>query len=556
MRKKIYTTLFAAVIGGMALTGCIDEVTPQTNYVTGDQASAAPGAFDNFVDNLTGNLAGKFTYSGSDHDVYDFGYPAFYLTRDVEGMDIVAQGGNNWFDTWYQNFTYLSPGWAICQLPMTYYFGWIKDCNNVISMAGASDYSEPESDRAIGAGIAYAMRAMYYLDLTRCYAAEPYVVNPNALTIMKVTETTTMEKAMNNPRMTWNEAIEFILKDLDRAETLLADYNRSDVYTPNVNVVYGLKARTYLEARDWENAEKYAKMAQHGYSMMTRDEYLSRDYGFNSPNSSWIFGLTFKSTDPCILENDGDSSWGSVMCQENGFECGYAANYGGPNTIDRHLYETIPATDFRKNCWIDFGIDDMEEEDAMNALEAYSYYPERLLASGVASGCGVGGVSLKFRNAAGKADIKYDAWVVAVPMMRIEEMKLIEAEAAGMQEEERGIQLLTAFATTRDENYVYGTHNEAYYNNSSTVFQNEIWWQRRVELWGEGFSMFDIKRFNKGIIRSYAGTNHVEGSRFNVETIPNWMNWCIGGTDNDYNKGLVNNPNPTRPGSDSPEFVW
>ena len=34
------------------------------------------------------------------------------------------------------------------------------------------------------------------------------------------------------------------------------------------------------------------------------------------------------------------------------------------------------------------------------------------------------------------------------------------------------------------------------------VDQNELWWQRRVELWGEGFATFDIKRLQKGIIRS------------------------------------------------------
>ena len=45
---------------------------------------------------------------------------------------------------------------------------------------------------------------------------------------------------------------------------LLAGYNRSDVYTPDLSVVYGLKARAYLTMEDWANAEKYAKQAQTG----------------------------------------------------------------------------------------------------------------------------------------------------------------------------------------------------------------------------------------------------------------------------------------------------
>lgn len=82
------------------------------------------------------------------------------------------------------------------------------------------------------------------------------------------------------------------------------------------------------------------------------------------------------------------------------------------------------------------------------------------------------------------ADTKYSAWCVSVPLMRVEEMKLIEAEAAGMQDEARGIKLLTDFAKTRDPHYVYGTHNEAYGNKSTSKFQNEVWWQRRVEALG------------------------------------------------------------------------
>ena len=159
------------------------------------------------------------------------------------------------------------------------------------------------------------------------------------------------------------------------------------------------------------------------------------------------------------------------------------------------------------------------------------------------------------RVVAGRDDY-HIGFVQSVPLMRVEEMMLIEAEAAGMQEESRGIQLLTNFAKARDPQYVYGTHNEAYYNNSTSAFQNEVWWQRRVELWGEGFATFDIKRLNKGIIRSYANTNHVEKYRWNVQTPPDWMNLCIVQTETNYNTACTNNPTPQPLDSDSPEYVW
>jgi hypothetical protein len=140
--------------------------------------------------------------------------------------------------------------------------------------------------------------------------------------------------------------------------------------------------------------------------------------------------------------------------------------------------------------------------------------------------------------------------------MRIEEMKLIEAEAAGMQNEATGIQLLTEFAKTRDASYVYGSHNEAYGNASTSKFQNEVLWQRRVELWGEGFATFDIKRLNKGIIRSYANTNHLETYRWNTTAPADWMNLCIIQTETNYNYSCTNNPIPIKPTSDSTPFVW
>jgi len=296
--------------------------------------------------------------------------------------------------------------------------------------------------------------------------------------------------------------------------------------------------------------------------MMSSEEYLSRDNGFNSPNSSWIFGLRFRDTDPNIVENDGDSSWGSIMIMENGFDCGYAANYGGPMLIDRHLYETIPASDFRKSIWVDFAIDDMDEASAAGALENYTNYPGQILNSASSAGIGVGGMEFKFRPQAGKYAVKYDAWVVSVPLMRVEEMMLIEAEAAGMQDESRGRALLETFAKTRDSKYVYGTHQDAYGNSSSTVFQNEIWWQRRVELWGEGFATFDMKRLNKGIIRNYANTNHISGNKWNLVNqengciYPKWMNLCIVQTETNYNYACTNNSTPDAPSTDSEVFEW
>ncbi len=570
MKNKILS-IIAAVAMLATTTGCIKEIDPQTDTVTIEQVANAPGAFENAVSAITATLCGEFIYGGNDNTyLYDLGLPAMYLVRDIMGQDVVYPY-QNWYTYWY-TVEYMGPSYRFAQIPWTYYYKWIKSCNEVINMAGET----PSDEHKVGAGIAYAMRAYFYMDLARMFNQKPYGVTKDdpvtGVTVPIVNEKTTLADLAHNPRATNEQIWQFIISDLDKAEPLLAGYQRKNVYTPDQSVVYGLKARAYLEMEDWPNAEKYAKLAQQGYTIMTQDEYTDWNTGFNTPNGAWMLGMTYKSDDPQILLNDADSSWGSVMCIEINPDpsvsgCGYAANYGQPFLIDRHLYETIPATDCRKKCFVDFKIDKFltDEEgavtpEALEALSAYSNHPDWIANTGLSvSGYeAVGGLPLKFRTAGGEAgrNNQYIGFVVSVPMMRVEEMYLIEAEAAGMQDQGRGIELLTKFAKTRDADYVYGTHNEAYYNTKTSAFQNECWWQRRVEFWGEGLATFDIKRLQKGVIRSYPGTDHVDGYRYNSEVTPPWMSFCIVQTETNYNYDCTNNPDPLHPGKNSSEYIW
>lgn len=562
MKNILKLTLATALVFGM--TSCEKEILPQSSNVTTDQAANAPGAFDNFVSAITNSLAGQFTYSGDDHTPYDCGYPGFMIVYDIMGSD-TAEPYLNWFSNWYQGQDG-APSYSYAQFPWTYYYGWIKSCNTVINLAGET----PSEDKVAGAGIAYCMRALFYQDLARIYAQQTYAQNPDAETVPYVSEKTTLDELAYNPRATNKEMWANIISDLDKAEGYLKDYARTDVYTPDVSVVYGLKARAYLVMEDWANAEKYAVLAQKGYAIMNEDQYTSRDNGFNSPNSAWMFGCRYKKDDPNIIYNDADSSWGSLRCLEidpDGSACGYASNYGQLFIIDRHLYESIPATDFRKKCFVDYAIDELgSEKEIEDALAAYSDYPSWVRRSGMdASKYGhVGGLSLKFRVAGGKEGHlnQHVGFCVSVPMMRVEEMKLIQIEARGMQNEAEGKKMLEDFAKTRDPKYVYGKHNEAYGNSKTGAFRNEVWWQRRVEFWGEGMSTFDIKRLDKGVIRSYEGTSHPETARFNIggyntnvgNVHPDWMDFCIVQTETNYNYKCTNNPTPLAPQTDSPAW--
>lgn len=546
-----------AVVGAAVMTGfssCIEEIAPQSSYVTEEQAANVPGSFDGFVSGIYTGLVGSFTYSGSDQRPWDYGYPSFFLTRDVMGQDIAIDNDGDWYQSWYSCSVALGPHYAVCQLPMTYYYGWVKDCNTVISMY--KKLANKTDKNTYGVGQAYALRAMFYTDIAQMYGEGTYAKDKKGLTAPIRTDENSSQ--IHVARATWEDMCAFILSDLDEAEKYLDGYKRTDVYTMDQSVVYGLKARVYLLMQDWANAEAYAKKAQQGYTMMTKEQYLSQTNGFNSPNNAWMFGVTYLPTDANITENDGDSSWGAQMIIEvNASGCGYAANYGYPKRIDAHLQSTLPASDFRSLCFVDPAIDDMEQSQALAALSAYSDDPAGILVTASQSKQKhVGGLCVKFRPKDGEHKDQYKAFTVAVPLMRVEEMMLIEAEAAGMQDEGRGKSLLEKFAKQRDPQYTYGSHQEKYYTTSTTALQDEIWWQRRVELWGEGFSMYDIKRQQRGIIRSYKGSNHVDEYRWNMTSTPQWMTHCFVQTESNYNNKLVQNPTPLHDKGNDAEYEF
>jgi hypothetical protein len=124
-------------------------------------------------------------------------------------------------------------------------------------------------------------------------------------------------------------------------------------------------------------------------------------------------------------------------------------------------------------------------------------------------------------------------------MMRVEEMYFIEAEAAEHLSAGSGITLLSNFMKSyRDAKYEY--------KGSDAI--DEIVFQKRVELWGEGHTFFDIKRLNMSVTRGYQGTNWQDTqSLLNTNGRPAWTNYVIVKTEANTNSALVNfnNPDPS-----------
>ena len=127
-------------------------------------------------------------------------------------------------------------------------------------------------------------------------------------------------------------------------------------------------------------------------------------------------------------------------------------------------------------------------------------------------------------------------------------MYFIEAEAtaqAGNLQE--GIRLLNDFMTT------YRMTDGAKYDCSVKVgsslenFVNELMLQKRIEFWGEGIVMFDMKRLDMSSKRGYVGTNAPSSYRINVDGRAPYWNIVItrGETQNNPVIATQNNPDPS-----------
>ncbi|MNW03057.1 SusD family protein [compost metagenome] len=83
---------------------------------------------------------------------------------------------------------------------------------------------------------------------------------------------------------------------------------------------------------------------------------------------------------------------------------------------------------------------------------------------------------------------------------------------------------------------------------------HEVWRQRRIELWGEGFRYFDAKRqtakFDNGIVslpsisRSTSGfkASIIGSDNITVNATDAKMNWRIPGGELSQNPGCIQNP--------------
>lgn len=526
---KLKFLYIISTIGLLAFGSCSDEVTI-TNGASQDQIDASNKAKEAMVYSLPA-LNKKFQTLTNATYHYDWGYGSIMHIRDVMTGDLsVIPSGYDWYDGWSTNEDQ-GESTAMSRFIWNYFYQYNLTANLLIQSIDKNTTNANEQSY-LGVGLTY--RAFIYLDLARMYEflANDKTSNINSdgndvlnLTVPIIKDGMTESESRENPRATRTEMYDFIISDLDKAETLIANYSRPTKNLPNLAVVYGLKARLYMWVENYAKAQEYARKAidQSGATPMSESEWTDKTTGFNTLSvSSWMWGTQLTSQDDIV--KTGIINWTSWLSPEALF--GYSA--ADPTSmIDVSLYNQIADTDFRKYSFV--------APEGSAVADKVSFLDDEWGAKLVTY------AGIKFRPNNGNMDIYQTGAASAYPLMRVEEMYLIEAEAAAQQSPATGKTLLVNFMTSyRDDSYTFsGTSKEA--------VVNEIFLQKRIEFWGEGVTFFDYKRLNKPVTRGYAGTNFSVDRSFNTTTRPAWMNLVITQDEGNNNNGVLkyNNPDPS-----------
>lgn len=536
------------LLGGVLLTTSCNDLNEQdyegNTKISEDQLlatnEAVPSRVNATFDGMF-NYLGKGGVSGlsSGQRADDFGAISAAISADAEGADLSCADNNyNWFsvadELTSRNASYANPRMRY-QVP----YMQMGVANQVINSYPA-DTEAPEAIQKIAA--ARAMRAYDYL-LLAPYFQFGYATAADQPCVPLLSDSV---DATNNPRATVRQVYEVIISDLDYAVAHLTTERTNKQYI-NLNVAYGLRARANLNMGNWADAAADAEKALEGYSPATISDVnhpafcdVTKDDGVNS----WIWCVLRTESDE--QDNNGYGHYQSPSAWLSAFSGdGYAAATGNTPFINKLLYDKIPSTDVRKGWWIDANKHsdnwaNLSWTDPGNGTVATGDEMADFVTSDGSKVAFSAYTNIKFGQ---KTGVGSTVNTNDYPLMRAEEMILIEAEGlAKSGNESRAREILTNFVKTyRDPDYDI--------NGRGLSLADEIWFQRRVELWGEGFFTNDAKRLGKPIVRFHDGVdnNYPTAYQFNIAADDGWLNMRFPQSELDNNQGIVDNTGGSLP---------
>ncbi|ALU25304.1 RagB/SusD family nutrient uptake outer membrane protein [Myroides odoratimimus] len=432
MRKTIFKYIAFSVLFSIGMTSCSLDTEP-TDAVVNENVFTTVEGNDKVLIGTWANLMDSYsTYANP-------GYGAFLRTNDAMGNDVVVNNMYGFSSHYAFTALYNRGGTNSFSWNLTY--KTIDNANNVIDKVFASEGTVNEKQRVRGQAL--ALRGFMYLHLASSYALA-IDVNPNAV-VGPIYLTATTPSTVPASAATVTEVYKQAISDLEEALSLIPDtYKRNLKYKFDKTVVQGLLARAYLYTQNWEKANFYAEAVLSKYGqLMSEDDYKS---GFNdSSNVEWIWG------------HQQTSEQSGASYQFNYLDVTSKESYYFSFNADPYFKELFDEGDYRKS--MIYWAPDPSNTSPKTRDVAYMRYA-------------------KFKFKAGR--------IADIVLMRSSEMYLISAEAKARLGRADAINALNVLKTARGAKEVSGLSGQA--------LLDEIWIERRKELFGEGFSRVDIVR--------------------------------------------------------------
>lgn len=534
--NKLYFPLMAAAL--VSFSACIDETFPEDSFATTEQVSASPSAIKASVLGLPSAMAqGYFVYESQVHET-DMAFPQYMIAQTELLGDMYPGGSNSGYD-WYRNYNTFDRNFGdnsyFAYLPWFTGYKFIKANNDIIAALDI-EADGISNEMKYYAAVAHACRAFNYYMLTVFYQPVENIYTDCSsvknLTVCKVTELTSRDEAKSNPRMTLEEDYEFIMDDLTKAIKALEEIPADQMAklnlgstVPSLAVVYGIAAKVCMWFEDYKEAADFASKAiaasGSGCKPVTAAQWEDPTTGFCKANQAWMWYIHYDA------ENMGN------LCNFTGWMSG-EADWGYSSLtspmIDASLYNKIGKNDFRHTTFLNpdknkyYSYKTVRDKDWIEAAPAY--------------------LALKFRCLNGDWQTYTVGGAVDVPVMRIEEMQLLEIEAKALSSKDftQGANDLQAWVTTyRDPEYTCNATDER-------SFELAMLDQLRIEFWGEGNAFQRAKKIQPDVVQNYEGTNApADIFKINCKGIkPNW-NLVIPIDEVQSNQLLetTNNPDPS-----------
>lgn len=494
-RNRYISIALSLLLSGTLYTGCSSDYldTRPSNAVSESLVGSS-------IDNLYMAINGIHRKMVSQDKAVQYmgGYPGFMICLDASADDMA----------WAQDQQFLAPHqWQIqssadhpfVRVIWESYYEFILNANLVLHYVDNFSKSSPDLSRWVK-GEALCFRAFSHFMLVQLYAQRYIAGQDNAQPGVPYR----VDKEIKNlPRNTVEECYHLINQDLDEAIALLSGYKPASVSHFSPAVAYGLKARVALAQQSYSTAAQAALTAielaeASGCKLMEGNELYNgfADIATKTKEAMWA-ALT--------LDDQTVNYYSFYALMTWNFNSEPVRT--GVKQISQSLYDELPLTDLRRQWWDETGTLPLPTAN----YTAYPYSNRKFTARDVGNGVG------------------------QVAFMRLSELYITYCEAS--------LRSRTNVASARDKFTIFMATRDPEFEAASTddALLQQIMLNRRIELWGEGFRYYDLKRLNQPM--------HREGSNFNpgfcmvmdvAANDPRWQ-WAIPQKEMDANKEMVQN---------------